>query len=289
MSLTEPAQPLAGEPPRTKAASRWAIPLLGAMAAIQGADPNIASTALVGVSRGLDMAGGLLALAASVSTLALSASVISTGLLADRLGRRRVLMAALALAALGDVVAGLAPVPVVFLLGRVLAGVGLGAVFGASFAYIRVVTPPGRIAGAIGVFGAVCGTVTLGLTFLGGSLSSIDWRLAFVVIPLGAALCIIAVRVVLPDQPPMPGGPADIPGQALLASPTCSRWDRCSVGCCCWRCSSGGRAAARTGSSRWDFSRARSLSPPSAPASSTTSARRSASCSSPTCGSSSTA
>jgi MFS family permease len=217
MSLTEPAQPLAGEPPRTKAASRWAIPLLGAMAAIQGADPNIASTALVGVSRGLDMAGGLLALAASVSTLALSASVISTGLLADRLGRRRVLMAALALAALGDVVAGLAPVPVVFLLGRVLAGVGLGAVFGASFAYIRVVTPPGRIAGAIGVFGAVCGTVTLGLTFLGGSLSSIDWRLAFVVIPLGAALCIIAVRVVLPDQPPMPGGPADIPGQALLA------------------------------------------------------------------------
>ena len=98
-----------------------------------------------------------------------------------------------------------------------LAGVGLGAVFGASFAYIRVVTPPGRIAGAIGVFGAVCGTVTLGLTFLGGSLSSIDWRLAFVVIPVGAALCIIAVRLVLPAQPPVPGGPADIPGQALLA------------------------------------------------------------------------
>ena len=82
MSLTEPARPLTGEPAppdQPAPASRWAIPLLGAMAAIQGADPNIASTALVGVSRGLDMAGGLLALAASISTLALSASVISTG------------------------------------------------------------------------------------------------------------------------------------------------------------------------------------------------------------------
>jgi MFS family permease len=191
MSLTDPAQPTTSDPAppsESTPASRWAIPLLGAMAAIQGADPNLASTALVGMSRGLHMAGGLLALAASISTLALSASVISTGLLADRLGRRRVLMAALALAALGDVVAGLAPVSVVFLLGRVLAGVGLGAVFGASFAYIRVVTPPGRIAGAIGVFGAVCGTVTLGLTFLGGALSSIDWRLAFGVIPAAAVL-----------------------------------------------------------------------------------------------------
>jgi MFS family permease len=220
MSLTDPAQPTTSDPAppsESTPASRWAIPLLGAMAAIQGADPNIASTALVGMSRGLHMAGGLLALAASISTLALSASVISTGLLADRLGRRRVLMAALALAALGDVIAGLAPVPVVFLLGRVLAGVGLGAVFGASFAYIRVVTPPGRIAGAIGVFAAVCGTVTLALTFLGGTLSSIDWRLAFGVIPAATALCIIAVRLVLPAQPPVAGGPADVPGQVLLA------------------------------------------------------------------------
>ena len=89
--------------------SRLAIPLLGAMGAVQGADPNIASTALIGASRGLGMSGSLLALAASISTLALSASVISTGLLADRLGRRRVLMAALAVAALGDIIVALSP------------------------------------------------------------------------------------------------------------------------------------------------------------------------------------
>ncbi len=199
-------------------ASRWAIPLLGVMAAVQAADPNVANTALVGASRGLDMSGGLLALAASISTLTLSASVISTGLLADRLGRRRVLIVALALAAAGDLIAGLAPVPAVFLIGRALAGVGLGAVFGASFAYIKDVTEPGRIAGAIGIFGAVAGAGTLLLTFIGGALSSVDWRIAFAVVPLIALLCMLAVKVVLPPTPPTARVPADVPGQVLLAA-----------------------------------------------------------------------
>lgn len=76
----------------------------------------------------------MLALAASISTLALAASVISTGLLADRLGRRKVLMAALIVSAAGDLIVAAAPISGVYLLGRVVAGIGLGAVYGASFA-----------------------------------------------------------------------------------------------------------------------------------------------------------
>ena len=193
------------------------IVLLGVMAAVQGTDPNIASTALVGASRGLDMTGGLLALAASVSTLALSASVISTGLLADRLGRRRVLIVALLVAALGDVIVALAPAAGFFLAGRALAGIGLGAVFGASFAYISIITRPDRIAGAIGTFGAVIGAATLTMTFLGGALASVHWRLAFLVVPVVALLCVPAVRMLLPAQPRITGGPTDYPGQVLLA------------------------------------------------------------------------
>ncbi len=54
---------------------KLAVPFLGVLGALQGADPNIVSTALVGATRGLDMTGGLVALAASISTLALAASV----------------------------------------------------------------------------------------------------------------------------------------------------------------------------------------------------------------------
>lgn len=213
--LDQPQAPAA--PAITPARARAGLVLLGLMAAVQGTDPNIASTALVGASRGLDMTGGLLALAASISTLALSASVISTGLIADRFGRRPVLIGALVLAAAGDLIAAAAPAAPFYLTGRALAGVGLGAVFGAAFAYIRIITPPDRIAGAIGIFGAVCGAGTLLLTFLGGALASVQWRLAFVLIPVVALLCVPAVRLLLPAPPRTPGGPTDYPGQALLA------------------------------------------------------------------------
>ena len=55
-----------------------ALAFLGVIGALQGSDPNIASTALVGAARGLDM--GSTSLAASISTLALAATAISTGL-----------------------------------------------------------------------------------------------------------------------------------------------------------------------------------------------------------------
>ena len=55
------------------------------------------------------MSTGVETLAASISTLVLAATVMSTGLLADRLGRRRVLVAALLVAIAGDALVALAP------------------------------------------------------------------------------------------------------------------------------------------------------------------------------------
>ncbi len=196
---------------------KLAVPFLGVLGALQGADPNIASTALVGATRGLDMTGGLVALAASISTLALAASVITTGLLADRLGRRRVLMAALVFAVVGDLIVAIAPSSGFFLLGRAVAGVGLGAIFGASFAYLRAVVPADKIPGAMGIFGASIGVFTLVFTFVGGSLSGIDWRVAFLMIPIASLICFFLVPIILPAQEPVSKGKQDILGQVFLA------------------------------------------------------------------------
>jgi hypothetical protein len=46
--------------------SPLAVPLLGFFGAVQGSGPNIASTALVGASRSLDLTGSTQALAASM-------------------------------------------------------------------------------------------------------------------------------------------------------------------------------------------------------------------------------
>ena len=187
---------------------------LGIVAALQGSDPNIASTALVGATRGLDITNA--SLAASISTLALAATAISTGLLADTLGRRKVLQVALLVAALGDIVVFMAPDTPVYLLGRAIAGVGLGAVYGAAFAYIRAAAKPGRVAAAIGLFTAVIMVTTMVFTFVGGALSSLNWRTAFLVIPVAAIASFFLVPLILPKEPRLKLPSKDLLGQLLL-------------------------------------------------------------------------
>ncbi|MFM7147910.1 MAG: MFS transporter [Actinomycetales bacterium] len=191
-----------------------ALAFLGILGALQGTDPNIASTALVGAARGLDMGGT--SLAASISTLALAATAISTGLLADSLGRRKVLQVALVVTIVGDLVVFLAPDTPVYLVGRVIAGIGLGAVYGAAFAYIRAAAKPGKLAAAMGMFTAVLMVSTMILTFIGGALSSIQWRTAFLVIPIASAISFFIVPILLPKEPRLKLPGKDILGQVLL-------------------------------------------------------------------------
>ncbi|PWJ25033.1 putative MFS family arabinose efflux permease [Branchiibius hedensis] len=191
--------------------------LLGLFTGIQGADPGIASTALLTSSRALHMDPATQALASSISTLMLAATVISTGLLADRLGRKRVLLGALLLAALGDAVAAAAMNPAMFLIGRAIAGIALGAVFGSSFAYLRTVTPEGKLGAAMGVFSGAGGVVPVLSGYVGGYLIAVNWRLAFLIIPVLSVLAFVAALVFLPTVPKISGGPLDVMGQATLA------------------------------------------------------------------------
>ena len=53
-TASPPVQPVEHAAHRGAVRAGLAIPLLGVLGALQGADPNIAATALVGASRGLD-------------------------------------------------------------------------------------------------------------------------------------------------------------------------------------------------------------------------------------------
>ncbi len=214
-----PTAPCVAGPPTAPGVARvsgLAVPFLGFLGAVQGSCPNVASTALVGASRSLHMVGSTQALAASIQTMAIAATVISTGLLADRLGRRNVLMAALIVGAIGNLVVLAAPSPVVYMVGMAITGVGLGAVYGAAFGYLTAVVPRERMAGAMGVFTAVVMAGTVVLTFVGGSLASSHWRLAFLLIPVACLACLAVTPVLLPRVGRITGDELDLPGQGLL-------------------------------------------------------------------------
>ncbi|MEI2717446.1 MAG: MFS transporter [Candidatus Nanopelagicales bacterium] len=196
--------------------SRWAVPLLGVAGGVAMADPNVASTALVEASRGLAMPTSWIPVAASVENYSTAATVVTTGLLADRLGRRRVFMAALALVAASELLTAAAPVSLVYLLGRAITGIAMGAIFGAAFAYVRAVAKQGQLGSALGVFGAAATVTMMVISLMGGGLASLGWRLAFCLITVLALLVLALVPRLLPPIPTVGSGPADIGGQILL-------------------------------------------------------------------------
>lgn len=192
-----------------------AVALLGLMAGLQVVDPIISSTAIVSASTTLDFPATVLSLAAGISTLALAATVIPSGLIADRLGRRKVLIYGLLIAVIGDLLVAAIPSTLTFLLGRAIAGIGLGAVFGASYGLLKVVAGDslGRAVAWFGVWGALTALV---LGFAGAALVDKDWQLAYVLVPFAALVCVCVVRRVIPSVPGMPGGPVDYLGMILV-------------------------------------------------------------------------
>lgn len=164
------------------------------------------------------MTGSLQALAASVMTLAIAASVITTGLLADRFGRRLVLMVGLVVGAVGNLIVMVSPNPVIYMVGMIVVGIGLGAVYGSAFGFIKSLVKPDRLAGAMGVFMATVMLFTVILTFVGGTLAASDWRTAYVLIPGACFIGLVLAPVLLPKIPKMKGESFDLVGQVLLAA-----------------------------------------------------------------------
>lgn len=196
-----------------------ALVYLGVLGAVQGSDPNIASTALLSAGSDLKF-GNLTALAASVSTLALAATVISTGMLADRLGRKRIILAAMLLAAIGNGIVVIAADPWMFITGRALAGIALGAVYGSAFAYVKLfgANSKGGLAVALGMFSASVGLFTLIFTFIGSSLVGEGWRIAFMVVPILNLIALLIGVFLLPkdEKRASQQDPWDALGQVLL-------------------------------------------------------------------------
>ena len=194
-----------------------AVPFLGVLASLQLIDPSVANTVLVKAAQAFEMQGASLALAASISALAQAATVLLMGFLGDRLERRQVLMAALLLAIVGDGIAMAAPHAGLFLLGRALAGIAVGAVLVLSFAAVGVVSRPDQLGKALGLWNLLIIAGFIAGSLLGGLLANTSWRLALGLVPLLAMVCLPLVPLLLPEMPANPKLRADWPGLISIA------------------------------------------------------------------------
>lgn len=128
--------------------------------------------------------------------LAITALSVSVGWLGDRLGRRRLLLAGLALFTLASVLCSLAPTLGLLIAARAVQGVGAAIMMALTTALVGETVPrekTGRAMGLLGTSSAV-GTA-LGPSLGGVLISELGWRAIFLInVPLGLLTLLLAQR-----------------------------------------------------------------------------------------------
>jgi len=149
----------------------------------------------------------------------LSASIFTpiVGRLGDKLGKERMLVAALLALTLGTLLSALATTIPVMLVGRVIQGIG-GGVVPLAFGIIRDEFPKDKVPGAIGVIAALAAAgAGLGLVLAGPIVQNLDYHWLFWIPMIGLALASIAAKIVVPASPVRAEGRLSWGAAALLS------------------------------------------------------------------------
>ncbi|MEU4519474.1 MFS transporter [Amycolatopsis sp. NPDC024027] len=179
------------------------LALLAFAMLIVSLDQYIVVVALPEIGRDLRYSAQTLQTVISTYAIASSGFLLFGGRAADLLGRRRMLVAGLALYAVASVIGGLATAPLWQLAGRALQGLGGALVFPSTLAILNTTFAEGRdrnralsVWGGAGAAGLVIGVL------LGGVLTQgFGWRAVFFVnVPLAGLAIVPAFALIVADR-----------------------------------------------------------------------------------------
>jgi EmrB/QacA subfamily drug resistance transporter len=183
-------------------------------------DITVINTALSKIAVALSTGLGGLQWIFDGYTLPLAAIVLTAGVLADRVGRKRVFCAGLVLFTAASAGCGLASSIAVLDAARAVQGVGAAMLFAVSLALIAHVTPrPSDRAKAMALYGSTIGVALAIGPLVGGALTeAIGWRAIFLInVPLGLGALWLTVRGVSESRDPVTRR-IDWPGQITLVA-----------------------------------------------------------------------
>jgi EmrB/QacA subfamily drug resistance transporter len=158
-------------------------------------DVTIVIVALPDIQHALKAGFGDVQWVVDAYALTLASLLLTSGVLADRYGRRLLFTVGLAIFTAGSLLCGLAQDPLMLILSRSFQGIGGAIMFSTSLALLAQ-SFHGRDRGvAFGVWGAITGVAVALGPILGGLITTgINWRGIFLVnVPVGVAAIVITL------------------------------------------------------------------------------------------------
>jgi len=205
------------EAPGSSSRQRWTLVLVCTATFMLLLDITVVSVALPSIQRDLHASLPDLQWVIDAYTLVLAVLLLPAATVGDRLGRRRLFLAGLAVFTAGSLACALAPTALALELFRALQGVGGAVLFATGTPLLRAEFSGPALARALGAFGATIGGATAIGPLAGGILTdTLGWRsIFFINLPIGAAAFVAGAARLRESRDPA-GGAADWPGTALI-------------------------------------------------------------------------
>ncbi|WP_250574449.1 MFS transporter [Nonomuraea sediminis] len=198
---------------------RWTVLAICCLSLfLVGLDTTIVNVGLPSIGAGLHVGTRGLEWTVDAYTIVLAGLLISSGALADRIGRRRVFRIGLVVFAVASVACALAPSIGVLVAARAVQGVGGSMLSPVALAIVvNVITEPKERARAIGVWAAVFGVSMAAGPLVGGALvSALGWRSVFWINVPVVAVALVLTALFVPESRAERPRRLDGPGQSLL-------------------------------------------------------------------------
>jgi EmrB/QacA subfamily drug resistance transporter len=217
-STGKTAMETTGRPPRSTPAQRWALALASLGSFIVVLDVLVVATALTAIRHELGASLADLEWTVNAYTLSFAALLMTAAALGDRVGRRAVFVAGLALFAAGSMACALAPDAAALIAARAVQGAGAAAIMPMALALLNTAFPPARRGWAIGIYGGVTALAAVAGPVLGGAVTqAFGWQWIFWInVPVTvAAIPLVLTRI---TEATGPVRTVDLPGQVLAAA-----------------------------------------------------------------------
>jgi EmrB/QacA subfamily drug resistance transporter len=185
------------------ASVRWALASLSLSMLLSSLGTSVASAALPTLAQAFGASFQAVQWIVLAYLLAITTLVVGAGRLGDLVGRRRLLLAGLALFTAASAVCAIAPTLPLLIAARALQGIGAAVMMALTMALVGDAVPKAQTGRAMGLLGTMSAVGTaLGPTLGGLLIAVLGWQALFLVnVPLGLLALGLAWRGLPVDRP----------------------------------------------------------------------------------------